>query len=337
MARLLITGGAGYVGSHACLRLLEAGHQIVVFDNLSTASIHSIDRIRELSRSEPAAIQLIEGDICSPADLLHALTRQPVDAVLHFAGLKSVEASAVDSELYWQVNVEGSRYLLTAMEAAGCRRLIFSSSAAVYGEQTNLPITEAAPLHPANPYGASKAEVEQLLMAQAQQPTGRPWTIACLRYFNAVGAHPSGKLGENPRQPPSNLFPAVCQVINGERKQLMLWGNDWPTPDGTCIRDYIHVQDLAEGHLAALQWLFQAEPGCITVNLGTGSGISVLQVLNSFEQQIKQAIPRLIAPRRPGDIAESIADPRLAATTLHWRARHSLQAMTRDAIRASQP
>ncbi len=336
LPHLLVTGGAGFIGSHVCLKLLEAGHRITVFDNFSTSRPEVLQRLRQLCAAPAGALRVVEGDVRSVADLAGAFAPEPVSAVLHLAGLKSVAESVARPELYRQVNVEGSRQLLEAMAAAGCTRLVFSSSAAVYGAPEQMPIAETAPLQPLNPYGATKAEVEQLLQTQVRQVSPQPWRVTCLRYFNAVGGHPSGALAEDPRQPPTNLFPLVGQVLSGQRPELEISGADWPTPDGTGIRDYIHVQDLAEGHIAALAWVLQPGSAYLGVNLGTGVGASVLEVLNAFAQQAGQPVPCRIGPRRPGDAAVSIADPTLAAAVLGWRARRNLDAMARDAL-AGQP
>jgi UDP-glucose 4-epimerase len=332
LPHLLVTGGAGFIGSHVCLKLLQAGHRITVIDNFSTSRPEVLQRLRQLCAAPAAVLRVVEGDVRSVTDLAAAFAPEPVSAVLHLAGLKSVAESVARPELYRQVNVEGSRQLLAAMAAAGCSRLVFSSSAAVYGAPEQMPIAETAPLQPLNPYGATKAEVEQLLQAQVRQVASQPWRVVCLRYFNAVGGHPSGALAEDPRQPPTNLFPLVGQVLSGQRPELEISGSDWPTPDGTGIRDYIHVQDLAEGHEAALAWVLQPGASYLGVNLGTGVGASVFEVLSAFAQQAGQPVPRRIGPRRPGDAAVSIADPTLAAAVLGWRARRKLDAMARDAL-----
>lgn len=336
---LLVTGGAGFIGSHVCLALLQAGHRLTVLDNFCTSRLAVLERVLGLSGVPAERLRLVRGDVREPADLQAAFAAAPVDAVLHLAGLKSVAESVQRPDLYWQVNVQGSRALLAAMEAAGCRRLVFSSSAAVYGAPEQMPIRETTPLQPLNPYGATKAAVEALLHAQVRASEGpgpgnptAPWRVACLRYFNAVGGHPSGALAEDPLLPPSNLFPLVCQVLSGERRELEVCGGDWPTADGTGVRDYIHVQDLASGHEAALAWVLQPDAGYLAVNLGRGEGASVLEVLSAFGQQAGRPVPRRIVARRPGDGAVSIADPSLAAAALGWRARHDLAAMARDAL-----
>ena len=333
---LLVTGGAGFIGSHVCLALLQAGHRLTVLDNFSTSRPQVLERVRQLSGVPPERLRLQEGDVRDPAALQAALGGEPVAAVLHLAGLKSVAESVQRPELYWQVNVEGSRQLLAAMAAAGCTRLVFSSSAAVYGAPQRMPIAETTPLQPLNPYGASKAAVEALLHSQVHQsgdvPASQPWRVACLRYFNAVGGHPSGALAEDPRQPPSNLFPLVCQVLGGQRQELEVYGADWPTADGTGVRDYIHVLDLAAGHQAALAWVLQPGQAYLALNLGRGEGASVLEVLNAFARQAGRPVPHRFVSRRPGDAPVSIADPRQAATALGWQAQHDLAAMARDAL-----
>ena len=331
---LLVTGGAGFIGSHVCLNLLQAGYHLRVFDNFSTARPGVLGRVRQLAGCGQSALQLVEGDMRSPADLAAAFGGEPVQAVLHLAGLKSVVESVADPRLYEHVNVEGSRHLVAAMQRAGCRRLVFSSSAAVYGNAGQVPIDEAAAIRPLNPYGGSKAAVEQLLREQVAQTSGgpTPWRVIGLRYFNAVGGHPSGQLGEDPLVALGNLFPLVRQVVAGQRPALVVCGSDWPTPDGTGIRDYIHVLDLAEGHRAALHWVLQEPSGWLAVNLGTGRGYSVLEVLAAFEQASGHPIPRRLEPRRPGDGAISVANPALAERELGWLARRSLAEMARDAL-----
>ena len=328
MAHLLITGGAGFIGSHTCLVLLEAGHSLVVLDNFSNSSPEALRRVLELAGPDAGdRLQLLEGDIRSSADLQRAFS-SPIEAVVHFAGLKAVGESVQQPLLYWDVNVGGSRALLAAMQAHGCRTLVFSSSATLYGYPEQVPIPESAAIQPINPYGHSKAAVEQLLSDLAASEAG--WRIARLRYFNPVGAHPSGRLGEDPQGIPNNLFPFVCQVAVGRRERLQVFGSDWPTPDGTGVRDYIHVMDLAEGHLAALQHLLHQPPQLLTLNLGSGSGHSVLDVVRAYEAASGRPVPYALVERRSGDAAITVADPSAAAQVLQWRTRRSLTEMCRD-------
>lgn len=342
MAKVLLTGGAGFIGSHTCLVLLAAGHQLVVFDNFSTSSPASLNRVRAIAGDRSAArLQIVEGDIRCSSDLeraFRALDR--IDAVIHLAGLKAVTQSVLEPLLYWDVNVSGSQNLLRAMAAHGCHTLVFSSSATVYGCPERIPIPESAPLQPINPYGHTKAAVERMLADLVASATAQPdptaraasahWRIACLRYFNPVGAHPSGQIGENPRHPPGNLFPRVCAVALGQLPLLQVFGDDWPTPDGTGIRDYLHVMDLAEGHRAALEALINQPPQLLTLNLGSGRGHSVLEVIEAFEAVCGRSVPIEVLGRRLGDTAESVADPAEAQRRLGWRAERELAQMCAD-------
>ena len=329
MAQLLITGGAGFIGSHTCLVLLEAGHSLVVLDNFANSSPESLRRVTELAGPGAAdRLQVVEGDIRSATDLDRAFALGPIDGVVHFAGLKAVGESVADPLRYWDVNLSGSRCLLAAMAAHGCRTLVFSSSATLYGYPDTVPISESAPIRPINPYGHTKAAVEQMLSDVAGSEPG--WRIASLRYFNPVGAHPSGRIGEDPSGIPNNLFPFITQVAVGRRERLQVFGGDWPTPDGSGVRDYIHVMDLAEGHLAALQVLLREGEQLLTLNLGSGRGHSVLEVIQAFETASDRQIPYSVVARRPGDAAVTVADPTLAAERLGWRTRRDLQEMCRD-------
>lgn len=329
MANLLITGGAGYIGSHTCLVLLEAGHRLVVLDNFANSSPESLKRVQELAGARvEGRLRVIEGDLRSAADLELAFGAGPFDAVIHFAGLKSVAESVADPLRYWDGNVVTSHRLVAAMAAHGCRCLVFSSTAAIYGYPEALPIGETAKLQPINPYGHTKAAVEQLL---ADVCAGEPgWRVACLRYFNAVGAHPSGRIGEAPQEIPSNLFPYLGQVAAGLRSHLQVYGSNWPTSDGTAVRDYIHVMDLAEAHRAAVEVLLREVPQRLILNLGTGEGHSVLEVIQAFETTTGQVVPYKLIDRRPGDCAISVADASLAAQHLGWRPQHSLRGICRD-------
>jgi UDP-glucose 4-epimerase len=332
----LITGGAGFIGSHTCLVLLEAGHNLVVLDNFSNSSPEALRRVAALAELPPAIqqqrLRVIQGDIRQPADLEQAFSataaQEPIDAVIHFAGLKAVGESVQHPLRYWDVNVAGSRQLLAAMQAAGCRTLVFSSSATLYGYPDQVPIPETAPVQPINPYGHSKAAVERLLADLAASEPG--WRIASLRYFNPVGAHPSGRIGEDPNGIPNNLFPFITQVAVGRRQQLQVFGSDWPTPDGTGVRDYIHVMDLAEGHAAALTTLLGEPPQLLTLNLGSGQGHSVLEVVRALESASGRSVPYALVERRPGDAATTVADPTQASARLGWRTRRGLPEICRD-------
>ena len=330
MAQLLITGGAGFIGSHTCLVLLEAGHQLLVLDNFANSSPESLRRVAELAGSEAAQrLQVLEGDIRSPADLDRAFTAAGVcEAVIHFAGLKAVGESVGKPLRYWDVNVTGSRCLLEAMQRHHCRTIVFSSSATLYGYPETVPIAESAPIQPINPYGHTKAAVEQMLADISASEPG--WRIARLRYFNPVGAHPSGRIGEDPNGIPNNLFPFVCQVAIGRREHLQVFGSDWPTTDGTGVRDYIHVMDLADGHAAALSVLLADPPQLLSLNLGSGQGHSVLEVIQAFEAASNRSIPYALVDRRPGDAAATVADPSRATHLLAWATTRTLTDMCRD-------
>ena len=330
MANLLITGGAGFIGSHTCLVLLEAGHSLVVLDSFANSSPESLRRVAELAGPGAAGrLEVVEGDIRSAADLARAFSLGPIDGVIHFAGLKAVGESVADPLRYWDVNLCGSRCLLAAMATHGCRTFVFSSSATLYGYPETVPIHESAPIRPINPYGHTKAAVEQMLHDLATSEPG--WRVACLRYFNPVGAHPSGRMGEDPCGIPNNLFPFITQVAVGRRERLHVFGGDWPTADGSCVRDYIHVMDLAEGHLAALDVLLADDAQQqLTLNLGSGRGHSVLEVIQAFEAASGRSIPYSVVARRPGDAAVTMADPSRAAECLGWRTRRTLEEMCRD-------
>ncbi|QNG28999.1 UDP-glucose 4-epimerase GalE [Synechococcus sp. LTW-R] len=331
MAQLLITGGAGFIGSHTCLVLLDAGHDLVVLDDFSNSSPESLKRVRQLANvgSDSLRLQVVEGDIRSKSDLRKGFQAgQSVDAVIHFAGLKAVGESVREPLRYWDVNVAGSQSLLSVMREAKCRTLAFSSSATLYGLPERVPVTEDDPVQPINPYGFTKAAVEQMLKDLSSSEPG--WRIGRLRYFNPVGAHPSGQIGEDPNGIPNNLFPFVSQVAVGRRQELQVFGSDWPTPDGTGVRDYIHVMDLAEGHLAAIQHLMEQGPQLLTVNLGSGQGHSVLEVVQAFEKASSRPVAYQLVERRPGDAATTVADPSLANRVLGWRTKRSLAEICRD-------
>ena len=339
MAKLLITGGAGFIGSHTCVVLLEAGHDLVVLDDFSNSSRRALERVLALvgitsSESDAKRIVTVPGSINSSLVLEKVFQEaqeagQPIEGVIHFAGLKAVGESMADPLRYWHVNVGGSISLINVMAAFSCHTLVFSSSATLYGYPDQVPIPETAPIQPINPYGHSKATVEWLLNDLAASAPDQ-WRIACLRYFNPVGAHPSGRIGEDPLGIPNNLFPFVTQVAVGRRKQVQVFGDDWPTPDGTGVRDYIHVMDLAEGHKAALDCLLTEAPQLLTLNLGSGRGTSVLEVVNAFGHACGQPIPHTIVDRRPGDAAITVADPSEAMRRLGWRTQRSLEDICRD-------
>lgn len=326
---ILVTGGAGYIGSHACLQLLEHGHDLVVLDNLSNSSIKSLTRVQALCGRR---LQFVQGDIRNHAALETAF-RYPLHAVIHFAGLKAVGESVAAPLTYYDNNVAGTLCLLNAMRRHNVRTLVFSSSATVYGTPTSVPIQENSPLNATNPYGRSKLMVEDILRDLATADPG--WNIALLRYFNPVGAHESGQIGEDPKGIPNNLMPFICQVATGKRSHLNVFGNDYPTPDGTGVRDYIHVMDLANGHLKALDVL-ECHQGLVTVNLGTGQGYSVLEMIKAFENASGIQIPYQITPRRPGDIAACWADPSHAHQLLNWHAERDLHTMCQDSWRWQQ-
>ena len=327
--KVLVTGGAGYIGSHTCVALLEAGHGVVVFDNFCNSHPEAVRRIEKIT-GQPAT--LVQGDLRDEAALTSAIRDHGCTAVIHFAGLKAVGESVEQPLAYYDNNVTGTLCLLRAMKTTGIRTLVFSSSATVYGNPQRLPLTEDHPLSATNPYGRTKLMIEDILRDLAHAEPD--WRIGILRYFNPVGAHESGLIGEDPRGIPNNLMPFVAQVAVGRREKLNIWGNDYPTHDGTGVRDYIHVVDLARGHLDALDQL-QQQAG-FTVNLGTGRGYSVLDVVHAFEKASGRPVPCQTAPRRPGDIAACYADPALAARLLGWRAQRDLDAMCRDAWRWQQ-
>jgi len=327
MATLLVTGGAGYIGSHTVVALLDAGHEVVSLDNYSNSSPRALERVQHIAGRTLTAI---EGDVRDAALLQRLFAQHAFDGVIHFAALKAVGESVEKPLAYYDNNVGGTLALLQAMAAAGLRRFVFSSSATVYGAPDRLPINEDAPIRTANPYGATKAMVEQVLRDLAAAD-GR-WSVVSLRYFNPIGAHPSGEIGEDPHDIPNNLFPFICQVAAGRRERLSVFGNDWPTPDGTGVRDYLHVVDLAAGHLRAFEFA-QRQAGFTAVNLGTGRGVSVLQLVRAFESATGKAIPFGIAERRAGDIAECWADPSAAGRLLGWRAERSIEQACADGWR----
>jgi UDP-glucose 4-epimerase len=324
---ILVTGGAGYIGSHTCVELLAAGFTPVIVDNLSNSHAEAVKRIGRIAGREPV---FVEADVRDAQAMARVFAAQPIDAVIHFAGLKAVGESVARPLLYYDNNVHGTLVLVEAMQRAGVKRLVFSSSATVYGDPHALPIREDFPIQTTNPYGASKAMVERILTDVAAADPA--WRIALLRYFNPVGAHDSGLIGEDPAGIPNNLMPYVAQVAVGKLQRLTIHGDDYATRDGTGERDYIHVVDLARGHLAALDHL-DSFAGAEPINLGTGRGSTVREMVAAFQAASGKPIDFVVGPRRPGDIAQCYADPSLAATRLGWRAAFGLERMCVDSWR----
>lgn len=324
---VLVTGGAGYIGSHTVVKLLEAGCKVVVLDNLCNSNPEVINRIEKITAQRP---ELIVGDIRDAHTLRSIFSSQRIHAVIHFAGLKAVGESVAHPLKYYENNVCGTVNLVEEMKRADIKTLVFSSSATVYGNPASVPINEGFPLRPTNPYGQSKLMVEQIL--QDLYKSDSSWCIAQLRYFNPGGAHPSGLMGEDPNGVPNNLIPYIAQVAVGKYEKLLVFGDDYSTRDGTGVRDYIHVEDLARGHLAALEAL-SSKQGLISVNLGTGRGYSVIEIIRAFEKASGFSIPYEICSRRAGDVAECFADPTKARDQLNWLARYSVDEMCVDAWR----
>lgn len=318
---VLVTGGAGYIGTHTLVELLNAGHNVVCLDNFSNSSAEAVRRVEKITGKQ---VTLVEGDIRDGDTLDVLLKQRPIDRVVHFAALKAVGESVAKPLAYYDNNVAGTLSLLAACQRAGIKRFVFSSSATVYGNPQKLPLTEDAPLSAVNPYGATKLMVERILEDLCRADP--QFCAVSLRYFNPVGAHDSGTIGEDPRDIPNNLFPFITQVAVGKRPHLNVFGNDWPTRDGTGVRDYIHVVDLALGHLAALDYA-RGHSGYLAVNLGTGRGTSVLELVSAFERATGQRVPHVIAPRRAGDIAECWADPALARRLFNWSADRTIEQM----------
>ena len=325
--RILVTGGAGYIGSHTCVVLAQAGHQLAVVDNLSNSKYEAVRRVEQLTGQ---SIDFHQADLLDQAALEQVFSAGPIDAVMHFAGLKAVGESVSQPRRYYHNNVTGTLILCDVMERHGVRSLVFSSSATVYGDPHTVPITEDFPLQATNPYGRSKLMIEDFLRdLHRADPT---WRIGILRYFNPVGAHPSGRIGEDPNGIPNNLLPYISQVAIGRLPELPIHGKDYPTADGTGVRDYIHVMDLAQGHERTLARLDRG-PGVLTYNLGTGRGYSVLEIVAAFERASNRRVSYRIGPRRPGDIAACYADPSLAREELGWTAALGLDQMCEDAWR----
>ena len=327
MKTILVTGGAGYIGSHTCVELLAAGYEVVVVDNLCNSSQESLKRVERIAQK---TLIFHQADTRDRAAMKQIFSSHKIDAAIHFAGLKAVGDSVEKPLLYYDNNVTGSLVLIEAMMEYNVKTLVFSSSATVYGADAPVPYREDAPTNPVNPYGRTKLMVEEVLRDVAASDA--TWRIGLLRYFNPVGAHPSGQIGEDPRGVPNNLMPYVCQVAIGRRPELNIFGGDYPTPDGTGVRDYIHVVDLAIGHVKALQRLLN-RPGVLTVNLGTGQGASVLDLIRAFSAASERPVPYSIVSRRAGDLAAYWAQPVYAQEELGWQAKYSLEDICRDAWR----
>ncbi len=325
--KILVTGGAGYIGSHTIIELLQADCRVAVIDNLANSKLEALRRVGKITGK---SVEFHRVDLLDREAVAGVFAKSGIDAVIHFAGLKAVGESVRIPLRYYHNNITGTLILSEAMAAAGCRNLVFSSSATVYGDPASVPIREDFPLSATNPYGRTKLYIEQMLRdLQAAEPG---MNIALLRYFNPVGAHPSGLIGEDPNGIPNNLVPYISQVAIGKRTELSVFGSDYPTPDGTGVRDYIHVVDLAAGHVRALEKL-RLDPGLVTYNLGTGQGYSVLEMVAAFEKASGVRIPTRMAARRPGDIAACYADPTKAAAELGWKATRGIDEMCADTWR----
>jgi len=325
--KILVTGGAGYIGSHACVELLNAGYEVVVVDNLSNSKEEALRRVQEITGK---SLKFYKADLLDAEALDNIFEQESIDAVMHFAGLKAVGESVSIPLHYYHNNITGTLLLCKAMQKHGVKNMVFSSSATVYGDPSRVPITEDFPLSATNPYGQTKLMIEQIL--RDLYKADNSFNIAILRYFNPVGAHKSGRIGEDPKGIPNNLVPYITQVASGKLDELKVFGNDYPTPDGTGVRDYIHVVDLVLGHLKALDKLM-TNPGVVTYNLGTGKGYSVLEMVNAFRKVTGKSIPYRIVDRRPGDIASCYADPSKANKELGWKATRGLEEMCQDAWR----
>lgn len=325
MSTILVTGGAGFIGSHTVVELQEAGYDIIVVDNFSNSKPEALKRVEQITGRE---VRVCEADICDRQALDRIFESNSIDAVIHFAGLKAVGESVEKPVEYYRNNIMGTLELIDSMRSHGCKRLVFSSSATVYGTENKAPYTEDMPTHTStNPYGYTKVMIEQMLIDTAKADP--EWSIALLRYFNPIGAHPSGLIGEDPNGIPNNLFPYIAQVATGKRECLGVFGNDYDTPDGTGVRDYIHVVDLARGHLCALGHVL-SHTGVEAVNLGTGTGSSVFDVLHAFEKACGRELPHKVMPRRAGDIAWCYSDPSKAERLYGWKAQYDIDDMCRD-------
>ena len=319
--RILLTGGAGFIGSHTAVEMTQSGHEVIIYDNLCNSDTSALDRLEKiLGRRLPFE----EGDIRDFDRMCEVLSKYKIEAVVHFAGLKAVGESCEKPLEYFDNNINGTLVLLRAMKSLGIKRIIFSSSATVYGMPQYLPLDEKHPLSVTNPYGRTKLQVEEILSDLCSSDP--EWSAVCLRYFNPIGAHESGLIGENPRGIPNNLLPYVARVAAGQLKSLQVFGDDYDTPDGTGVRDYIHVVDLAKGHVLAAQYAFK-HTGWIAINLGTGIGYSVLDIVKAYEKACGKPVPYKIVARRPGDVASNWADPKLAKELLGWQAHYTLQDM----------
>lgn len=325
--KILVTGGAGYIGSHTCVLLLQAGYEVIVVDNLANSKEVSLKRVQQIAGK---GLTFYKVDLLNQPALENVFASHALDAVIHFAGLKAVGESVKIPLHYYQNNITGTLILCGLMTKYNVKKLVFSSSATVYGNPEIVPVPESAPIRPTNPYGRTKAFIEDIL--RDLHVSDSTWDIALLRYFNPIGAHPSGMIGEDPTGIPNNLLPYIAQVAVGKLPYLSVFGADYPTPDGTGVRDFIHVVDLANGHLKALEKL-QHHPGVVTCNLGTGQGYSVLQVIHAFEKACGKSIPYRIAARRPGDAATSYSDPSRAQTELNWFASFGIDEMCADTWR----
>ncbi len=336
--KILVTGGAGFIGSHTCLEMLQKGYDLIVIDSYINSNKKSLKRVIDLfklnNRVDNVSIKIINADLRDKEVLERIFLDykelgDPIEAVVHFAGLKSVMDSVVNPLLYWDANVNSAINLLGVMNKYNCRTIVFSSSATIYGKKNNIPLSEKCDLKPINTYGKTKLAIEQLLNdLYDSQP--QKWRIANLRYFNPIGAHPSGLIGESPIGPPNNIFPYLTQVASGKLKELTIYGNDWPTSDGTGVRDYIHVMDLADGHISALEYLINSNNQIININLGTGIGTSVLELINAFESVNNVTIPIKFSTRRLGDSCKVIADNSLAISCLKWSPKRNIRQMCVD-------
>lgn len=331
---MLVTGGAGYIGSHTCVELLQASnYRVIVADSLDNSCIESLERVREITKCPNDMLHFRKCDVRNSEALSSVLDEFPaIDSCIHFAGLKAVGESCQDPLSYYDCNISGTTTLLKQLSRRNIKNFVFSSSATVYGSPKELPVTEEATLSATNPYGRTKLFIEEILNDLASSDPSK-WNILILRYFNPIGAHPSGKIGEDPEGFPNNLMPFVAQVCVGRREKLSIFGNDYDTQDGTGVRDYIHVVDLAKGHVAALEKLYSEDLGCEAINLGTGIGVSVLELVKGMSVATGKAVPYEISPRRPGDVAAVFADPRKAYDRLGWKASFGLTEMCEDTWR----
>ncbi len=322
--KILITGGCGFIGSHTAVELLNAGYEIVIIDNLSNSKKEVIQKIKEITNKD---FKFYEDDVCNKLILNKIFKENKIDAVIHFAGYKAVGESVAKPLMYYRNNLDSTITLLEVMQANNCKKIVFSSSATVYGSPKSLPIKENFPLSTTNPYGSTKLMIENIL--RDLYNADKNWSIAILRYFNPIGAHKSGLIGENPNDIPNNLMPYIVKVATGQLKELSIFGNDYDTPDGTGVRDYIHVVDLSLGHIKAIEKILK-ETGCDAYNLGTGKGYSVLDIVNTFEKVNNIKVPHKIVARRPGDIAACYADPSYAKEKLNWQAQYDIEQMCKD-------